>query len=332
MYIFNIPVGHVIYYHLFQDSIILGEVYQQYLTMKGPYPVGIADYGIIPCGNTLCFYTYNTTEVLGWIYIEYAHPRSYTVQLNADVYDNGTYLWVQDVLYVVGDNIFFEDNIWNVTYSWINNFHMYTPIENNSLSGNGEVYDGYAYIYSTDTMHYSYPLQVFLIMKVEGSNILFGYALDNNTIIWYDNVTVSNASNLTFIVGPQYNVNNGFAGFELVVGGPGNGKEVIFDNISGYLGLFYLYNDQWIPVSSKTNFAFDTMETAYPIHSVLVNYGIVELVYGYEQPSFNMTANFTYIEPYVQVQQPWWIQILNSIINFFYMLGYYIVHFFNNLI
>lgn len=331
MYIFNIPIGYIQNYTFFQNSSILDNIYQMYLTIGKSYPVGISDYGVIPCGDTLCFYTYNTTEVLGWVYIGYAHPRDYSVQLNGVVYNDGTYLWIQDVLHVEGDYLYFADNIWNVTYSWINNFHQYTPIEN--VTGNGYIQDGHVYLYSTNVTMFTYPIDVYLVMKTEGSNILFGYAFNNTTIVWYDNVTVSNASNLIFIVGPEYNVNNGLAGFELVVGGQGNGENVIFDNISGYLGLFYLHNNQWIPVYSKTNFAFDTLETAYPIHSVLVNYGIVELEYGYEQPTFNMTVNFTYIEPEIHIQTPpWWIQIFNDILNFFYLIGYYIVHFFNNLL
>ena len=119
---------------------------------------------------------------------------AYTIQLNAVVLvstqSGYQELWAQDVAQVNGNEVAFADNIWNFTAPG-------ASVQASSVSGKGSVitYNGRG-LYAHSTQPVQLPSAFSLMTNVKQTSsdqiaISFGYALSNQPIQWYYNVTVT---------------------------------------------------------------------------------------------------------------------------------------------
>jgi len=293
-------------------------------------PIGISDYGIYINNGNIYGYNITTNEVIGNIYLNnfssYVDPScsnnflgedSGSIQLNAVLeLSNGQYYWLQNVLLINNTGRYYEfaNNIWNFTSS--NSY-----LSNNLIEGNGIVsnYDNkYFYVYETNYSNLQYPLNVYLIINVTQNNsypeIQFGYSFDGQNIYWYDNVTLLIPSNGNIVISPYIINSSGMKDLELVIGGPGYGTCIDINNISGYLGLYYLYNNQYLtPDPSIFNFGIDTAEYSSNINENIISQGFVSLSTGTFYPkylgntntlNYNISVYYSYNNSYINYQYP----------------------------
>ncbi|MCC5447180.1 thermopsin family protease [Candidatus Nanobsidianus stetteri] len=294
------------------------------------FPIGISDYGIYINNGNIYGYNITTNEVIGDIYLNsfssYVDPScsnnfigedSGSIQLNAVLeLSNGQYYWLQNVLLINNTGGYYEfvDNIWNST-------SLNSYLSNNSIEGNGIVsnYDNkYFYVYETNYSNLQYPLNVFLIINVTQNNsypeIQFGYSFDGQNIYWYDNVTLLIPSSGNIVISPSITGSNNVEDLELVIGGPGYGTCIDINNISGYLGLYYLYNNQYItPDPSIFNFGYNTAEYSSNINENIISQGFVNLSEGPFYPeyfgsitplNYNISVYYSYNNSYINYQYP----------------------------
>jgi len=292
-------------------------------------PIGVSDYGIYINNNGIVYgYNITTNEVIGNIYLSnfssYVDPLcsnnfigedSGSVQLNAVLeLSNGQYYWLQNVLLInnTGGYFYFIDNIWNFTSE--NSY-----LSNNLIEGNGVISNygnEYFYVYETNNFVLQYPLNVYLIINVTQNNsypeIQFGYSLDGQNIYWYDNVTLLIPSNGNIVISPYTTGSNHMVDLELVIGGPGYGTCIDINNINGYLGLYYLYNNQYLtPDPSIFNFGYDTAEYSSNINENIISQGFVNLYEGTFYPeylgsantlNYNISVYYSYNNSYINYQ------------------------------
>jgi len=293
-------------------------------------PIGISDYGIYINNGNIYGYNVTTNEVIGDVYLNsfssYVDPscsnsflgeNSGSIQLNAILeLSNGQYYWLQNVLLInnTGGYYEFADNIWNFTSS---NYYLL----GNLIRGNGIIsnYDNeYFYVYETNNFVLQYPLNVYLIINVTQNNsypeIQFGYSLDGQNIIWYDNVTLLIPSNGNIVISPYFTGSNNIEDLELVFGGPGYGTCIYINNISGYLGLYYLYNNQYLTLDpSIFNYGINTAEYSSNINENIISQGFVSLSTGTFYPeylgsknilNYNILVYYSFNNSYINYQYP----------------------------
>jgi len=293
-------------------------------------PIGISDYGIYINNGNIYGYNITTNEVIGDVYLNnfssYVDPScsnnflgedSGSIQLNAILeLSNGQYYWLQNVLLInnTGGYYEFADNMWNFTSS--NSY-----LSNNLIEGNGIVsnYNNeYFYVYETNYSSLQYPLNVYLIINITQNNsypeIRFGYSLDGQNIYWYDNVTLLIPSYGNIVISPSFTGSNNIEDLELVIGGPGYGNCIDTNNIGGYLGLYYLYNNQYLtPDPSIFNYGFNTAEYSSNINENIISQGFVSLSTGNFYPeylgstntlNYNISVYYSYNNSYINYQYP----------------------------
>jgi hypothetical protein len=283
-------------------------------------PVGIADYGIALINDKVYQYSYNTDEVVGFVYLKYfdtkpepgplcasEYENAGSVQLNGVVVINSNYgrtyyLWAQNVLDLDNEYLSYEfvNNIWDA-----NKYD--NVLENYPVYGRGIIRTYFSfprttkfYVYSTDSYDLVYPIAVYLIMKVYVNNdsypvIQFGYSLDGNNIIWYDNVTIGIPSKSAYFqVSPSYTPDYTVKNLELVIGGPGNSECIYVDKIDGYLALLYNNNGTLSTVPYVFNYGLNTAEESTNINPSLVSSTEVRLSTGYFYPGYLGSKNISY--------------------------------------
>jgi hypothetical protein len=293
-------------------------------------PIGISDYGIYISNGNIYGYNITTNEVIGEVYLNnfssYVDPicsnnfigeNSGSIQLNAILeLSNGQYYWLQNVLLInnTGGYYEFADNIWNFT-------SLNSYLSNNLINGNGIISNygnEYFYVYETNYSSLQYPLNVYLIINITQNNsypeIQFGYSFDGQNIIWYDNVTLLIPSNGNIVISPYFMGSNNIEDLEFVIGGPGYGTCIDVNNISGYLGLYYLYNNQYLtPDPSIFNYGFNTQESSSNIYENIISQGFVNLFTGYFYPeyfgsintlNYNISVYYSYNNSYINYQYP----------------------------
>jgi len=291
-------------------------------------PIGISDYGIYINNGNIYGYNITTNEVIGEVYLNnfssYVDPScsnsflgedSGSIQLNAILeLTDGQYYWLQNVLLInnTGGYFDFADNIWNFTSS--NSY-----LSNNLIDGNGIIsnYNNeYFYAYETNYSSLQYPLNVYLIINITQNNsypeIQFGYSFDGQNIYWYDNVTLLIPSYGNMVISPSLTSSNNIEDLELVIGGPGYGNCIDINNIGGYLGLYYLYNNQYLtPDPSIFNYGIDTAEDSSNINENIISQGFVNLSTGPFYPeylgsttplNYNISVYYSYNNSYTNYQ------------------------------
>jgi len=304
-------------------------------------PIGISDYGIYINNGNIYGYYIITNEVVGGVYLNnfssYVDPScsnnfvgedSGSIQLNAVLeLSNDQYYWLQNVLLInnTGGYFDFVDNIWNFTSE--NSYSSNILILSNSyisgdlINGNGMV-NNYGldtfYSYETNNFVLQYPLNVYLIINITQNNsypeIQFGYSFDGQNIYWYDNVTLLIPSHGNIVISPYVTNSNNIEDLELVVGGPGYGTCIDINNISGYLGLYYLYNNQYLTLDpSIFNYGINTAEDSSNINENIISQGYVSLSTGNFYPeylgsttplNYNISVYYSYNNSYINYQYP----------------------------
>jgi hypothetical protein len=293
-------------------------------------PIGVSDYGIYISNGNIYGYNITTNEVIGEVYLNsfssYVDPlcsnnfigeNSGSIQLNAILeLSNGQYYWLQNVLLINNTGGYYEfvDNIWNFT-------SLNSYLSNNLIEGNGIVsnYDNkYFYVYETNYSNLQYPLNVYLIINITQNNsypeIQFGYSFDGQNINWYDNVTLLIPSNGNIVISPYFTGSENIEDLELVIGGPGYGTCIDINNIGGYLGLYYLYNNQYItPDPSIFNYGYNTAEYSSNINENIISQGFVNLSEGPFYPeylgstytlNYNISVYYSFNNSYINYQYP----------------------------
>jgi hypothetical protein len=303
--------------------------------------IGISDYGIYINNGNIYGYNIITNEVIGDVYLNnfssYVDPScsnnflgedSGSIQLNAVLeLSNGQYYWLQNVLLINNTGGYYEfvDNIWNFTSE--NSYSSNILILSNSyisgdlINGNGMV-NSYGlnsfYVYETNYYNLQYPLNVYLIINITQNNsypeIQFGYSFDGQNIYWYDNVTLLILSYGNIVISPSLTSSNNIEDLELVIGGPGYGTCIDINNIGGYLGLYYLYNNQYLtPDPSIFNYGFNTAEYSSNINENIISQGFVSLSTGTFYPeylgsithlNYNISVYYSYNNSYINYQYP----------------------------
>lgn len=318
-------------------------------------PIGISDYGIYINNGNIYGYNITTNEVIGNVYLNdfssYVDPScsnnflgedSGSIQLNAVLeLSNGQYYWLQNVFLInnTGGYYEFADNIWNFTSS--NSY-----LSNNLIEGNGMIsnYNNeYFYAYETNYSNLQYPLNVHLIINITQNNsypeIQFGYSFDGQNIYWYDNVTLLIPSYGNIVISPSLTNSNNIKDLELVIGGPGYGNCLDINNIGGYLGLYYLYNNQYLtPDPSIFNYGFNTAEDSSNINENIISQGFVSLSTGNFYPeylgstntlNYNISVYYSYNNSYINYQYPFGTIFNINIPIYFYQNN--ILYLLNNL-
>ncbi len=159
------------------------------LALSQDYPAGLVYLGP------------NTTALAGYYCVNTAIPSAYSIQLNAEL-SNG--YWLQDVYQTYQGFTGFVEATWS------------PPSWDCTTESNG-VITCQSHLLSL----YSAPAQVtcaWLIIKVTNGIAYFGYSLNGQSINWYYQYPVGNAT-----IVPNL-------GTQLVVGGYGNGEWVNFTN------------------------------------------------------------------------------------------------------
>jgi len=293
-------------------------------------PIGVSDYGIYINNGDIYGYNITTNEVIGDVYLSsfssYVDPScsnnfigedAGSIQLNAILeLSNGQYYWLQNVLLINNTGEYYElaDNIWNFTS--LNSYLLGNLIRGNGIISN---YDNeYFYVYETNYSNLQYPLNAYLIINITQNNsypeIQFGYSLDGQNIIWYDNVTLLVPSYGNIVISPYFTGSNNVEDLELVIGGPGYGTCIDINNIGGYLGLYYLYNNQYLtPDPSIFNYGFNTAEYSSNINENIISQGFVNLSAGTFYPeylgsttplNYNISVYYSYNNSYINYQYP----------------------------
>ncbi|MFP3317458.1 MAG: thermopsin family protease [Candidatus Nanopusillus sp.] len=291
-------------------------------------PIGISDYGIYISNGNIYGYNITTNEVVGEVYLNdfssYVDPScsnnflgedSGSIQLNAILeLTDGQYYWLQNVLLInnTGGYFDFTDNIWNFTSENSN-------LSGDLINGNGIV-NNYGlnsfYAYETNNFVLQYPVNVYLIINVTQNNsypeIQFGYSFDGQNIYWYDNVTLLIPSYSNIVISPSFTSSNSMEDLELVIGGPGYGNCIDINNIGGYLGLYYLYNNQYLtPDPSIFNYGINTAEDSSNINENIISQGFVNLSTGTFYPeylgsttplNYNISVYYSYNNSYINYQ------------------------------
>jgi len=318
-------------------------------------PIGISDYGIYISNGNIYGYNITTNEVVGEVYLNdfssYVDPScsnsflgedSGSIQLNAILeLTDGQYYWLQNVLLINNTGAYYElaDNIWNFT---LENSNLLGDL----INGNGIV-NNYGlnsfYAYETNNFVLQYPLNVYLIINVTQNNsypeIQFGYSLDGQNIYWYDNVTLLIPSYSNMVISPSFTGSNNMEDLELVIGGPGYGNCIDINNIGGYLGLYYLYNNQYLtPDPSIFNYGFNTAEDSSNINENIISQGFVSLSTGNFYPeylgstntlNYNISVYYSYNNSYINYQYPFGTIFNINIPIYFYQNN--ILYLLNNL-
>ncbi|WP_369611084.1 thermopsin family protease [Sulfurisphaera javensis] len=251
----------------------------------------------------------STNEVLGYVNISSIDTSSASLQFNAvikatnyfgQIYD----YWVQNIIEFNNNQIYFNDEIWNFTYSYAN-------ISSNLIHGNGNVYstniNGHVvtyYSYSTSPQYYSTHLTYILFISLSYSTsyltITIGYGTPSNpTSTPYDEVTiqVQNLQSATICISSSYTGAGLPYSIELVWGGSGNGGSASFSEMDSLLGIFYeVQPNLYSPFPQVYDYGFDTEESATNLQASLGNKGFVQITLGTPNPTF-LTSFFTPLIP-----------------------------------
>ncbi|BFI73420.1 thermopsin [Nanoarchaeota archaeon] len=281
-------------------------------------PYGISDFGIALFNDSdVYFYSYNTTEFIGEVNVNnlqlsnlYCNTNGLTFQLNTILLVNTTnesqYYFLQNVLELnlSSNTYFFADNIWNFTYP------SYS-LTQGSIQGNGKIsqYNNTYFYGYVDNQIYNlnYPLTVYLVTNITENNnypeVQFGYSLDGENIIWYDNVTIEVPSNSYYmVVSPVLIFLGGFGEASLIIGGPGFGTCSYINNANLNLSLYFLYNYNNIqaisPIEYFFNYGLLTEETSSNIFPEQYEY---YLTYYSGQPILSFFSYTTTSQNYYNV-------------------------------
>jgi len=275
------PIQEIPANHSRKDSTLSPDQISLY-NQSEPAPMGIVDYGIGPKGRP---YQYNTTAFLGIVNVynlntynsSFLLSSEMSFQLNVNlVFTNGnssyTY-WIQDVAIVhTSDNfVYFVDNIWNFS-------SPSASMLSSTVDGYGTISDyGNTAFYvckagllsSGNNVFLSYPYEIELMVNtsinfLDRPVVYFSY---NDGFGWveYDEVDFIFASALTdhpefSVNGFSYNPYGTYYDAELIMGGPGNGRQTTITSSSTYLQLEYWNGNNYQMVDNAYNFGSDTAE------------------------------------------------------------------------
>ncbi len=299
------PLTHGYYYLVIynpgtQNAFVILNVWTEPVNIykirsSQPAPIGIADYGVANYSGSLSPYVESFNKIIGYASIKALNATSNvyvlkgvttSLQLNVMFVTNGSQenvYWLQDVaLFNTNTHtVFFEDSIWNSDGIGA----QISP----SISGNGRSYgDYYAYIYGPEG--YSLPLNLALLInsRSEGGTvqISFGYQVNGQRAVWYDNVSFQEPGLLNAYMevnGYGYTPAGNFYDAELVFGGPANGGETYINKINASLKLEYLGQSGPFLPKQLYGFGSDTAETLYGAGTFVMN-GTAYVLPG--QPSF----------------------------------------------
>ncbi|WP_054858083.1 hypothetical protein [Vulcanisaeta sp. JCM 16159] len=197
---------------------------------QAPQPQTPPTQGLIKVTNQAAGIAYigpNTTALAGYYCVNTAIPSTYSIQLNTKL-SNG--YWLQDVYSTINEIINgaptpgFNAEVWTPP-SWD------CTTENNSgiivISCHSHLVGNYYLTYYGATC-------AWLIIKIANGIAYFGYSLDGQSINWYYQYPVGNAT----IIGSDTT---------LVVGGYGNWEGVNFTNANIVLALYYWNGTAWLP-------------------------------------------------------------------------------------
>ncbi len=261
------------------------EIYQ-----NEPAPMGLADYGIGPNDTA---YEYNTTSFLGSAQIYSLSVANSTTgnqwmsfQLNVNLAFNNSYsvlgfpatadyvYWVQDVAFLntSSGEIYFIDNIWNMTSSGAN---MY----NSTVTGNGTIGNSsgtlFYYSFASSTLpgnlvNLVYPASIYFMVNSTIRNGLpelsFMYN-DGYGWVTYDNPIFTFPTDLTgdrgFVVDGNSYEPDGYSFYdaELILGGPGGGSSTVDVKSDVSLRLQYWNGHNYQEIANAYDFGSDTAET-----------------------------------------------------------------------
>jgi hypothetical protein len=252
-----------------------------------PAPMGVGDFGVTPSSTA---YTYSSSAFVGTVQIRSISANAGTgglggnwvsFQLNVVlVLTHGGYttaFWIQDVplLNTSTRQIWFENNIWNLTNS-------YLQLTSGALSGNGSIYscgtgfpvycayyaDGPSSAYAGNGVTLAYPVNVSVevVSSVLSGLPHVGFAYnDGHGWVTYDNVTFPWARGWTdsgFVVnGSSYNPFGTYYDAEMVYGGPGGGSTASNQASNMTISLLDDNGHNFQAVSNAWDFGGDTAET-----------------------------------------------------------------------
>jgi thermopsin len=282
------------YYLVLYNNVSQSATQVSYFAITRPAPTGIADYGLAYSSGSLTPYTVTFNEVVGQVnvlgptggYDVNSSNTAYTIQLNAVVLvstqSGYQELWAQDVAQVNGNELAFADNIWNFTAPG-------ASVQASSVSGKGSVitYNGRGlYAYSTQSIQLPSAFSLMMSVKQTSSGqvtISFGYALGDQPIQWYDNVTVTFSSPVNgayFLVsGSQMTGDYHAFDAELVLGGGSSASNYYFTSADVGLSMYFLSGGNVVYPKTLFMFGIDTAEGAEDLYTT--SGGNVQVGYSY---------------------------------------------------
>lgn len=257
---------------------------------SAPAPMGIGSFGILNSSGTLSPYTYTTSSFegsltlnnLSTLYLGADSPGSFGIQLNA-VLNNvslhgheGFQYWTQNVVDYTSSThtIQFVDNVWNFTSpdATINGNEFY--------SYNGTVVPGVFYYTLGPSITVSLPFTLNLYLNYTTVNnhetVFFNYSVSDSSTVRsgsYDEVQFNSSSSTgsparvpaSFEVSGSTLTGTGYVPMdaEFVIGGPGAGSTVNFQDINASISLDYLTTGSgYASVPSAYNVGSETGETS----------------------------------------------------------------------
>jgi hypothetical protein len=278
-----------------------------------PAPMGIGDFGL-GSGSPYTYYTphfagsltlnaSNATYPGAYYFISppgstngsYNTPYEYGIQLNTVLNNisipgnDQSSWWTQNVVALDGNQLQFEDNVWNFTGQYLEPGSIY--------SGNGvQVLPTFYYDYGP-VLKLTFPVTINLYNNVSVLNgrdqVTFGYRVVDSAGTFqgvYDTVAFNNTgapASPPFL--PEFEVSGTtptpiglLYDSELIFGGPGGGSNAVFNNLSGTESLSYSNQSSggWTSVPSAYDFGGDTGETAIGVAETWSPGGTVGLSAG----------------------------------------------------
>ncbi|WP_155862283.1 thermopsin [Acidianus infernus] len=261
---------------------------QIYIGDGRPYPTGIADYGIQVVNGVVKPYVEKFDEVVAQIYSISAYNASLnnygaSLQLNTVLQVNTLYgsqeYWLQNVINFMTNTseYSFVDNIWNFT-------SCYSELNSSSIIGNGgvcwftgglEIND--YYVYATEWLNMSYPLNVALFIRVstvpQGVEVLFGY-INSTSCVIYDNVTIKvPCVTSAYLLVSGYNTTGSRNAYdtEFVFGGEKCGEVTSFNSLNAIIYMFYVNGKDVFTPKTLFPFGIDTAEASNNLFTVPYN-------------------------------------------------------------
>src|SRR5271157_2321689 len=295
--------------------------------VSNPAPMGIGDFGL---GTSP--YVYNTTHFAGSLSLNtanatypgayyfigtanggYTSPYNFGIQLNTVTSNisvpgnNQTSFWTQNVVTLNGNQIQFEDNVWN--------FSSGELLPGSIYSGNGTYVEPTFYYDYAAPFTLTFPVTVDLFNNVSvvdhRAQVTFGYRVVDSAGVFtgiYDTVVFNNPwAPMDPPYAPAFQVSGKYTSplgldydAELIFGGPGGGSNAVFNNITGTETLQYsnATSGGWTTVPSAYDFGGDTGETAIGVAETWSPDGTVglstgpSLLYGlWNTPAYLQAAN-----------------------------------------